>query len=231
MKQKKEKSRWHKVNDIILLLNIALPMWGLALMYTSAISGILFLIAMGTLLLNAIIYKLVTKFNKGRAFLHTTRAIVIIAWIVYYTPMVLLMNFSHTKPLYTLKRADYIHGVYGGSDFYQQLLPEKLPEICDDYSFRAQGSVPAQDYHPSSYLMFHTDSATLDAYALHYEQSGGTRLENGYAQEKIEWFCGQMRLRESFNDNLDNAVIYWFNERYPKAVLLNYDTGLVAVLT
>lgn len=235
-KEVKKKTRLQIANKVILILNLVFPVWAFALMYTPSISFILFLIAWGTLLLNAIIYKLVTKFNKGQTFLHIIRGIVIISWIAFYTPMTLMMNFSHTKPLYSLKRADYIHGVYGNnSEFYGQLLPEKLPEICDDYSFIAQGSMVAQDYHASSYLMFHTDTATLDSYALRLDQFGGSRLENESenesVQEQIEWFCGQMRLRDSFNDNLDNAVVYWFDGRYPKAVLLNYETGLVAVLT
>lgn len=245
MNQKKSKTRWQKINHIILILHIIVPVWALALMMTSAISGKLLLIAAGASLLLGAVYKLVQKLRKGRWLLIIARVAAISACIVFYLPMLILMNFSRSKPLYTLKRLDYIHGVYGGSDCYQQLLPSELPEVCEDYTFRTQGTLPAQDYHASSYLMFHTDTATLDAYAQYFGQMDCTRLENGteneydpeeesenaYAQGKIEWFCGQMRLRQSFQDNLDNAVLYWFDSRYPKAVLLNYETGLVAVLT
>lgn len=236
MKQKKKKTRWQKVNDIILVLNIIFPVWLMALMYTPAISYIFFLIAVFTLLLNGVIYKLVTEYHKGKGFLYITRGIVISAWIAFYLPMLLLMNFSHSKLLYPLKRLDYIYGVYSSNaDYYQQLLPSELPEICNDYSFRTQGCMIAQDYHPSSYLMFHTDTATLESYALHFDQLDCVRRENGtenmYIQNDLEWFVGQMRLRKSFQDNLDHAVLYWFSGTYPKAVLLNFETGLIAILT
>lgn len=238
VKQKKKKTRWQKINGIILTLNIIFPVWIMALMYTSAISDVLFLIAVFSLLLNGVVYKLNEKFHKGRCFLYIARGIVISAWTVFYMPMLILMNFSHSQLIYPLKRFCYTYGVFGSNAaFYQQLLPEELPEICDDYSFRTQGSMVAQDYHPSSYLMFHTDTASLEAYVSHFDALDCARLENGtedgdFFQNKIEWFCGQMGLRESFQDNLDNAVLYWFaGGMYPKAVLLNFETGLVAVLT
>ncbi len=233
MKQKKEKSRWQKVNDIILILHIIFPAWIMAWMYTPSFSNILFLISLSASLLLGIIYKLVKKYHKGKLFLYISRGIAICSIIAFYTPMLILMNFSHSKLFYSLKRLNYIYGVYGNnSTYYEQLLPPELPAICDDYSFRTQGSMIAQDYHPSSYLIFHTNRAALDSYALHFDELNCTRRENTPdTQEDIEWFCGQMRLRDTIQDNLDHAVLYWFDGTYPKAVLLNYETGLVAILT
>ena len=236
MKQKQEKSRFQKVNKAILILHLIFPVWLFALMYTPAISGTLFLIWLIACLLLGVIYKLVQKYRRGTCVLYAARGVAVCASIAYYLPMLLLLSFPNTKLLYTLKRADYTYGVYGSNAaYYERILPAKLPEQCEDYSFRTQGSVPAQDYHPSSFLMFHTDSETLDAYAAYYDTLDCTRRENrqddAELQQDVDWFCGQMRLRQSFGDNLEHAVLYWFDGRYPMVVLLNYETGLVAILT
>lgn len=231
-KQKKQKSRWEKVNDAILFLHLVFPVWVMALMLTSAVSDTLFLIALAAVLLLGVVYKLVQRFQKGRWVLVTARVIAIGAYIIFYLPMLVLTQFSHAKLMYPLKRLDYTYGVFGdNAAYYQRLLPETLPEVCEDYSYRTQGSMVAQDYHPSSYLMFHTDAETLAAYAAYYDGMGLTRLEHELAEEKIEWFCGQMRLRDSFQEHLDSAVLYWINDYYPKGILLNAETGLVAILT
>lgn len=235
MKQKqpkKPKSRWQKVNEGILILHIVFPVWMMALMMTSAVSGTLLLIAVGASLLLGVIYKLVQRFQRGKIVLLFARIFAVGACLALYLPMLILTQFSHTKLLYPLKRLDYTYGVFGdNAAYYQRLLPESLPAVCEDYSYRTQGSMAAQDYHPSSYLMFHTDADTLRAYAAYYDSIGLMPIEDELAAEKIDWFCGMMRLREQFQDNLDHAVLYWLGDRYPKAVLLNAETGLVAVLT
>ena len=237
MKEKRIKTRLQKANDIILILHIIFPLWIVPLtMYASAISGYLFFIALIAMLLLGVIYKVVTKSQKGKIILYITRIITILCVAMFYTPMILLMGFSHTKPLYELKRLDYAYGVFGdNADFYLQLLPEKLPLVCDDYSFRTMGSKVAQDYHASSYLMFHTDLNTIDSYSNYYKRLAcEVRIncdEEGKVKKDIDWFCGQMKLRDTFQDNLDKAELYWFSGYYPKAVLLNRETGLVAILT
>lgn len=232
-KQKREKSRWEKINDVIFALHLVFPVWLLALMMTPNISGFLFLTALFSTLLLGVIYKLVQKYQRGQKVLLIARIITVCACIALYLPMLLLGRlFSHTKLMYPLKRLDYTYGVYGNNAaYYQQLLPEKLPAVCADYSYRAQGSMLAQDYHPSSYLMFRTDAETVAAYAAYYEGIGLTPTSDEAAAGNLEWFCGQMRLREQFSDNLDHAVLYYISDRYPKGILLNAETGLVAILT
>ena len=44
----------------------------------------------------------------------------------------------------------------------------------------------------------------------------------------MEWFCGQMKLDQTLTEHM---VLYWFDGRYPKGILLDEETGLVAVLT
>lgn len=233
LRSEKKKSGWQIVNSIILALHLVFPVWLMAWMYTSAISGVLLIIAVVSALALGVVYKEVQRKQKGKKLLIAARVIAIGACVVYYLPMVVLMNFVETKWMYPLKRLDYTFGVYGGNAaYYQRLLPGTLPKVCEDYSFRTQGSMIAQDYHPSSYLMFHTDTVTLDEYAAYYETLDCSRIVNSeYTEGKFSWFCGQMRMEKYFQDDLSNAVLYWFGDYYPKGVLLNYDTGLVAVLT
>lgn len=236
MKEKKKKTRLQIANVIILILHIVFPIWLVPLMYTVGISGYMFFIALVTSLLLGVIYKIVTKHQKGKMLLYIARAITILCVVSFYIPMILLMKFSQTKPLYEIKRLAYAYGVFGdNADYYKQLLPEKLPSVCDNYSFRTQGSMVAQDYHASSYLMFHTDSKTIDLYSNYYKSLDCEVRINGDESDNvksdIDWFCRQMKLRELFQDNLDNAELYWFSDYYPKAVLLNRETGLVAILT
>ncbi|MGN0632993.1 MAG: hypothetical protein ACI4JW_03905 [Oscillospiraceae bacterium] len=238
MKEKMTKTRLQRANGIILILHIIFPIWLIALMYTYAISKYWFLIALIAALLLGVIYKIVIKLQKGKKLLYTARVITIIIVLSFYVPVILLINFSHTKALYEIKRFDYAYGVYGkNSEFYKRLLPDKLPAVCDDYSFRTQGSMIGQDYHASSYLMFHTDSDSIDSYSEYYknlDREVRVRVNNDESddvKDDIDWFCVQTRLRESFQDNLDNAEIYLFDDYYPKAVLLNRETGLVAILT
>lgn len=235
-KPKKKRSGWQILNSIILLLHIIFPVWLVPLMMISAISGKLFLIAVVTSLLLGVVYRQVKKRQNGKALLYLARVVAIGSCIAFYMPMIVLTNFSHTKLLYPLKRLDYSYGVFGeNADYYLRLLPKTLPEKCEDYSYRTQGSMVAQDYHPSSYLKFYTDTGTLDAYTEHFEALDCTRLENDPENEEamnhIHWFCGQMRLDDPCEGSFDNAVLYWFDSHYPKGALLCYDTGLVAILT
>ena len=235
MKKKQTKSRWIIVNAIVLILHIVCPVWAFAFICTIGFSGILFSSVIVTSFLLVYVYKKVNKWRNGKVILYTARALAIGSLIAVYMPMLLINNFTETKVLYSLKRADYIYGVYGrNTERYEQMLPESLPEQCEDYSFRTEGETIAQDYHPSSYLMFHTDTATLESYAAHFKKVNYERYENGSNLNKtrynVEWFCGHMRLDDSFQDNLDNAVLYLDTDGYILAALLNYETGLVAIL-
>lgn len=235
-KQKKQKTGWQIANEVILLLHIVIPVWVAALMLTSAVSGKLFLIAVCSSLLLGVVYRQVKKHEKGRGLLYIARIVAIGSCIAFYLPMIVLTNFTHTKILYPLKRLDYSYGVFGSNaDYYLRLLPKRLPEKCEDYSYRTQGSMPAQDYHPSSRLKFYTDNDTLEVYAAYFDKEDCIRFENDpeneEATKKIQWFCRQMGLDDPFEGSLDNAVLFWIDDYYPKGALLDYDTGLVAILT
>lgn len=235
-KPKKKKSAWEIINDIILLIHLVFPVWFVALMLTPNITlGLFAAAAVFSLLLGAV-YKKVKSIHKGKKILYSARIIAISACILSYLPTAVLLNFEQTELMYPLKRFIYAYGVYGSNGaYYESLLPASLPDRCEDYSFRTQGSMVAQDYHASSYLTLYTDTETLDSFAAYYDTLDCERFRSDADDEDIQrdflWFCGQMRLEDTFFDGNINAVLYWFDDSYPKAILLDYDSGLFAVLT
>lgn len=235
-KPKKKKSAWEIINDIILLIHLVFPVWFVALMLTPNITlGLFAAAAVFSLLLGAV-YKKVKSIHKGKKILYSARIIAISACILSYLPTAVLLNFEQTELMYPLKRICYTRGVYGSNAaYYESLLPASLPDRCEDYSFRTQGSMVAKDYHPSSYLTLYTDTETLDSFAAYYDTLDCERFRSDSDDEDIQrdflWFCGQMRLEDTFFDGNENAVLYWFDDSYPKAILLDYDSGLFAVLT
>lgn len=231
-----KKTHFQKINSIILLLHIIFPIWFIALIYTSNFSGVLLLIVIIMQLLLAIVYKCVKALNKGKVILTITRCLAIFSIIIYYIPMLILMNFTDNKSFYEIKRYDYIYGVYGGYNNFDEIIPKELPIECNNYSFRTEGSMIAQDYHASSYLMFYTTKEQLDIYKTYYDSLNLTRFDNNTEDSeslnyKKDWIYGQMRINESSESNSENIIIYWIKNSYPAAILLNYDTGLVAVVT
>lgn len=199
-------------------------------MYTPGLSGALFLIALAGNLIFGAVHKLLKYRENLKPLLHVLRAVVICLTAAFYLPTALLMGFDRVKLLYPLKRLDYTHGVYGrDAAYFERLLPEKLPEVCKDYSFRTQGSVPAQDYHPTSWLCFTTDKATLDAYAVYYDGQGYAR---GAEERDLRWLAGQMRMNVSDTEPVfEDAVVYYIHDYYPKAVVLDYGTMQFRVMT
>ncbi|WP_024856341.1 hypothetical protein [Ruminococcus albus] len=137
--------------------------------------------------------------------------------------------------MYSIKRLDYAHGVYGkNAEYYKNLLPERLPDECEDYSFITRGCMIAQDYHASSCLSFRTDERTIDSYAKYY---GGICDERRVKDESeneikgIDWFCDNARIDESKRDEFENAELYWINGNFPNGALLDKDSGYVVILT
>ncbi|WP_139199792.1 hypothetical protein [Ruminococcus albus] len=139
--------------------------------------------------------------------------------------------------MYNIKRLDYTYGVFGkNAEYYKKLLPEKLPDKCEDYSFVTKGSILAQDYHASSCLMFRTDEETIKYYAEYYSLlCDEIRVENDDSEEKIKGldsFLKQARISdESRRGEFDNAELYWIDGHFPKGALLDRDSGYVVILT
>ena len=226
-KHRKKRSGWAAVNSGVLVLHIIFPVWLYALMMTSAISGPLAFIAVGCSLGLGVVWKLAKRFQWSQKVIYVAWGVTACAIIAYYVPLALLCGFTKTKALYHLKRWDYATGVFGdNAEYYERLLPEYLPDVCEGYSFRTQGSVPAQDYHPSSFLVFHTDAATVGQYMRYYEGIGLARLDDD--EDKRAWTARMLRLSD---EEAAGAVVFYLADYYPKAVLLSQETGLVGVLT
>lgn len=240
MDNSRKRSLWRIANVTVLLLHLVLPVWIGALMLTPGISEPLFPVMLICGLLPGVCSMCVRRFQRGKGLLIASRVLALCAIAVFYTPLFLIRGATETRWLYSAKRFLYTYGVYGadGCGYYQALLPERLPDPCTGYRFRTKGSLIAQDYHASSFLIFYTDAAALDAYAAYYGSMDCERIQydpEGKTEEEqfpnLSWFCGQMRLDQSAAADPEHMVLYWFDDHYPKGVLLDHETGLVAILT
>ena len=221
------------MNAWILFLNLVFPAWFVAWMYPCGIStNLLLFMAVCTLALGAV-YKIVNKLGKGRKILTVARCIAVFSIILYYAPTVMLLGFQEIKPLYGLKRWVYLNGNFSEPEkYYGMLLPKELPRDCRDYYFWTQGSVIAQDYHPSSVLMFHTDKAAIDSYAAYYMSLDNVQLKRDEeARSDIEWMEGFTKMREHFSDDVSSCELYYYKTGFPVIVLLVRETGLVVIFT
>ena len=221
------------MNAWILFLNLVFPAWFVAWMYPCGIStNLLLFMAVCTLALGAV-YKIVNKLGKGRKILTVARCIAVFSIILYYAPTVMLLGFQETKPLYGLKRWVYLNGNFSEPEkYYGKLLPEKLPRDCRDYYFWTQGSVIAQDYHPSSLLIFHTDEDSIESYTAYYSTLLDVQLKTGEeVQGNLGWLISLTNFSSRVSDDLSECEVYYFKGRFPDIVLINRSTGLVAIYT
>lgn len=150
-------------------------------------------------------------------------------------------SLRYVKPIYQVKRFIYSHGVYNG--YMDEFLPEKLPEMCDDYKFVTQIDTLAQDYHASAYLIFHTDTATMHSLEEDYRQIDGAEIidinaEAIYIDDRNEnvievpkAFPGHVYawLDDNHKDDFFDAVIYEIPSY--KGCMFDYSSGLVVYWT
>ncbi|MDE6539624.1 MAG: hypothetical protein K2K66_05495, partial [Ruminococcus sp.] len=123
-------------------------------------------------------------------------------------------------------------------NFNNNILPESLPKKCDNYMFITQGSFPAQDYHPSAYLAFHTDTGTLEKYEEHFSLLNDAELKITHMPDKEKYVayddswlkCPEelpqhvfQRLEPEHIHNFEKAIIY---THYSKGCMLDYNSGL-----
>ncbi len=240
---KKKVLNWKDINKTILILNLIFPLWFVILIGVHGISGRLLLIAVTANLLLGLVYLIHSKTNKLHSFLFPLRVIAIACVILFYLPVV-IMNMNQQKWLYPVKRWLYAEGVSS----YGDVLPKTLPEQCENYFFSAQMAAIAQDYHPSSYLAFYTDTATMQSYA---DSFGGTKTETqsleGLVEADREYVAsnshsdypncpaeipGFVISRVKPTEDLHGAVMYTRNDgNYSKGLILDYDSGYVIFWT
>ncbi len=227
-----------KINHILKsvfsgIASLTLPICFFTIMLMPDINEILFMILAVLWLIVHCLGKLYERKGVGRKILRIFRILVLIGTVIYFIPTVLLTGFSNTEKLYPVKRYLYTQGVYGGG-FYDEFLPEQLPEHCMDYKFITQGSMIAQDYHASSYLIFHTDEQTLRSYEQKMEALDVTKLENEQHSEGKYKFPPPYvtsQLLPVHRTDFSDSVIYHVNDYYDKGCILDYDSGLVIFWT
>lgn len=242
--EKEKKFPWRIINWIIAI--VLFPFWSMAFIIVSGTSFISFGIAFA-FVVALVVANLVLRNHK--TVLNIFRVVTVLAVAAGFIPYVLLMKFENSKMLYTVKKANYIYGVMDNDESYISFLPEKLPEICDDYHFVTIGALPIPDHISKSYLMFTTDADTIDACREHYRELGCERRDidsdpdkehslSDYPDVKEEdfyyWFCSRANLDKDIQNDFEHNELYVKKEdeyeKYSKAVLLNRDKGLVVIL-
>ena len=229
-----------KLNILIAVLHILLfPIWVFVWMLTSWTSDKFLMASLLCAMLLGIVYKKVRDKKHGMKVIHVLRAVLVVCIAGFYLPAIMLLNFRYTKAVYNIKRLNYAYSVFGkNADYYLRLLPEKLPDSCEDYSFITKGRIIAPDYHPSSCLIFRTDEETIDSYAQYYSamcsEISEKDEESGESVNKIGLICQNAGIDESRSREFDDAELYFVDENfstYPKGALLDRDSGYVVILT
>ena len=239
-----KKFPWRIINRIIAI--VLFPFWSMAFIVVPGTSFISFCISLGFWFALCIVNLLLRNHKKA---LYICRAVTVLAVAGGFLPFILLMKFENSKMLYTVKKANYIYGVMDNDESYISFLPEKLPEICDDYTFVTIGCLPIPDHVSKSYLKFTTDTDTINNLRDYYTDLGCERRDidsdpdkehslSDYPDVKEEdfyyWFCSRAYLDESIQNDFEHNELYVKKEdeyeKYSKAVLLNRDKGLVVIL-
>lgn len=231
------------VNIIIIILHIVFFMiWVMVGTNTPSLCRVITTFAIIFVILSGVIYLNYTPKKQilRKIAVFTTGSLAVLSVIAYYIPWIVMKNFENSKTMYKLKRFDYTYGVYGtNADYYHELLPESLPDTCDDYFFRAQGCSWAQDYHAHSFLKFYTDTYTVEKYFQYYGNMDfeikniNDRKTDEKFKEDFQWLCETFDLQESVDFDPDKAILLWklVGDYHHEAVLLDRETGLVAIIT
>lgn len=225
----------------VLIVFMAMPFGLMFVMYTSGIANILIEVGFWVNIVLVLFYKIYKKYGRFRKTVILLRTTAIIIFVSGLLAPVILLNFKHTKLMYPVKRFCYSYGVYGIAD--NTILPSGLPEKCENYMFITQGDTLAQDYHPSAYLAFYTDSGTLKKYENHFDSMNDTERQTTHMpnqkekqipdEYKILLKCPEELPRHVFwtlqpehIHDFKNAIIYIVPAYYNKGCMIDYDSGL-----
>ncbi len=248
-KSAKSKFSWKAANLLIGFLLFFNPVAFLLQITVFGISIQLVGVLIAVNLVLFICYRFFKSNPKGKLLVSCLRTLAILCTIIFLAVPSINMFFNEVKWMYPVKKYVYANGV-SSRERCEQILPKLLPSDCEDYVMITQGSMVAQDYHPSLYLMFHTDEETMRKYELHMESLAETKRHEStppdpYDPEYIYYtdpdpFYDSVRCpkefpmhvysrvrRAGFTDSLDYAVIYEIPDYYNKGCMLNYETGLV----
>jgi len=228
-----KKSGFKTLNTMIFLLTVwPCPAWFIS-MNTSGISFYCILGSIVFMIATAKIYKNVSRIENGRIILNCFRTALIFCIAGLYLPSLVISDFDDTKCMYSLKRLNYAHGLYGFSgerlEHYKKLFPEKLPDVCDDYEYLTEGLL--HDRFPGSRLIFRTDEETIERYAEYYagfcDKISVEDDESEKTPNELELFMYRAGLDDKWREEFENAEIYSMSGRFREGVLLDKDSGYV----
>ena len=229
--EERKKKRWKNINMTILILHLTIPVFWVLMFYSEITAALV-----GCTALFCIVFREINvRCRKCKIVWNLTRGIMIFFAAISYIPAFFLMMFDNTPAMYRLKKAAFINGV---TDMYSYLLPEELPEVCEDYCFDTVGHILIPEGASVSRLFFYTDTETIDEYR--------ERCEDSDEYKKIdlsEWregsggtysrFCSIMWLKEDIKNDTENNELYvttqWYPDNTPRGILLNRKSGMVAI--
>ena len=229
-------------------------------MATFGISAVLLPVLFIANVVLVICYQRYIRIGQGKNLLYIIRAIIVVLLAVMLVAPYVIINFKHQKSVYQLKKLVFTYGV-GSKENCQQLLPDEMPEKCENYLFITQGQGIAQDYHPSLYLAFHTDEATLRGYEQKMKDSGAKQKDYSVSYDEYlnEWDLSEEDFQDQYTMNgvlaqylnkkgfpqhvfyrlepvhmtdFDkDTLVYYFEDYYYYGCMLDYDSGLAVFWT
>ena len=235
----KKKSRLYKLNILILITHWLYPMWGYCALNTSGISFFPFLGAIVCMIATGIVYRRVSRIKNGKNIMNALRAVLFLCIALIYVPTFVLWGVNEFKIMYNIKRYDYIHGVFGFRNQTvkrcKKVLPERLPEKCEDYSFVTRGALDDMYYRHHSCLIFRTDDETIESYAEYYrdlcDEFESKHIDQKRQKEWLKSFFKRSRIDENRREEFKDAEVYTIDTKIPRGVLLDKDSGYVVILT
>lgn len=236
MKKTTSRDVLHALN---ILIGFFLFLGGIWFVCTITLSLTLFFIGFIVNFILALIYEKYMLYGRFRKAVIVLRSVAVTILLLAVLAPIMLMKFDRNKIVYPVKRFCYSYGNYGVIN--NNILPSFLPKKCDDYMFITQGSFPAQDYHPSAYLAFHTDSETLKKYENHFDSLNNAELKVTHMPDKENYMdnddswskCPEElprhvfgRLQPEHIHDFEKAIIYTVPSYYGKGCMLDYNSGL-----
>lgn len=240
-RKKKKTSIWFIVNGLYILGTILFGwVWCLITI------GITFVLLPFQIIISIALAIVSKKHRENKKLLYTLRAAAIAVTAVILLSPLAILKFENTRIAYPVKKAAYSLGV-GSMKSCWQVFPVTLPKNCEDYTFITEPSTIAQDYHPSAYLIFHSNSDTLKKYETQisslykverYENTPKNPedyYKDGMSDEYKEQIDVEMKCPDELPrhvyykfcnklpDDLENAVVYRINST---GCMFNYETGL-----
>lgn len=145
-----------------------------------AANGITGILLLPFLAANFFLVSLFRKNRKDGTFrvpLIIVRIITILFAVIIFVSPIIGVSFKNNKLFYPVKRAVFGYGVRSDSE-WKKILPQHLPDNCDEYFFRTEMSVPAQDYHPYAYLVMRCDKEQIKEYISKAKANGLENIKN-----------------------------------------------------